>query len=146
MFRVGQKVVFIGCPDGKQDGCIEPPKDSIVLLKHKKDFWFATCWAVDGYELSSDGNPQYFKSNAFRPLDYEFVEEVIKQVKPMEKIDFSQVTDEKVYVPDPNDGPKYTGSRITQCKINGRWATKKQLKAVNKQHPCLPQRAFESLI
>lgn len=80
MFKSGEKVVYIGGL-GKNELCTYPNMNDVVTLKSPCTA-FQNAWDVLGYEIAIDGTPQSFPSYVFRKLDYEFVEEVYKQVKP----------------------------------------------------------------
>jgi len=81
-FKIGQKVVYIG-------GCSEPmmrcPQiDSEIIEIFKVDEDSGRHFILCGYEKASDGLPQSFWQGHLRALDYNFVEEIIKQVQPKE--------------------------------------------------------------
>ncbi len=85
MFKVGQKVVFISesIPNFFMS-C--PAKGEIVTIKSFDYDFDETSIVLVEYEFAPSGLPQCYATKRFRPLDYDFVEEVIEQVKP-EKIE-----------------------------------------------------------
>ena len=88
-FKIGEKVVFIGLPSGKDEMCVAPPLNSIVTLKDSKYFdrWNLTGWVVQGFETALNGNPQFFQSEAFRKIDYGFAERVLADIKEEQLIE-----------------------------------------------------------
>lgn len=88
-FKVGQKVVCVAkvsgiawCGEfkGQYSG------NNTVLGEIYTISGFSSIGSVRLFELPvcPDGFPQAFRPSYFKPLDYEFVEEVIKQVTPKE--------------------------------------------------------------
>jgi len=83
-FKIGQKVVYIG-------GCVRsdmrlPKTGNEVVEISEQCPYRSVSYSLSGYERSDDGQPQWFHKDHLRPLDYNFVEEVIKQVQPKEEI------------------------------------------------------------
>ena len=86
MFEVGEKCVFIGSKLALNTLMTYPPDNSIVTISSYygvKDGH--AYYTLQGYEVTN-GNKNYYAEVLLRKLDYDFVEEVIKQVKP-EKIE-----------------------------------------------------------
>ncbi len=84
-FKVGQKVVCLGTIPRTDRygriGFLRPSKDEIVTVHSYINHEFIK---IEEYLFDIDGKPMGFKYTHFEPLklDYNFVEEVINQVKP----------------------------------------------------------------
>ena len=84
MFRVGQKVVCIvrnSWINQKQEYNIGPGKNEIVTIAETVVFENEMFLGFEEYPPSEG-----YDAKKFRPLDYDFVEEVIAQVQPKEEV------------------------------------------------------------
>lgn len=84
MFKVGQKVVYIG--KNPPNPNIKPPQYNEVVTISSESIIRKGNYSLSEYPLAKSGLPQFFPKRVLRPLDYNFVEEVIKQVEPKEEL------------------------------------------------------------
>lgn len=79
-FKIGEKVVFIG-PLRKPlfEGFAFPKHNEIVTI-HSVCEVCIDHYNVSEYFNDKNGNPQCFKSDNFRKLDYEFAENLLAEI------------------------------------------------------------------
>ena len=80
MFKIGEKVVFIGQQrKPKYNGFIFPQVNEIVTIHSICNIHNA--WNISEYLRDSNGVFQSFKSDNFRKLDHSFAENLLEKIK-----------------------------------------------------------------
>ena len=81
MFKIGEKVVFIG--NGRKpkfEGFRDPQKNDIVTIHAVCDV-NPNCYDISEYLIDNNGIPQSFRYDNFRKLDHSFAENILAKIK-----------------------------------------------------------------
>tara|TARA_R110000787_G_scaffold229259_4_gene336820 strand:+ start:662 stop:940 length:279 start_codon:yes stop_codon:yes gene_type:complete len=79
MFKIGEKVVYVGKQRESKFAGIKRPKVNEIVTIH------SFCKVYGGYDISeylrdNNGMPQSFMGDNFRKLDYEFADSIIREI------------------------------------------------------------------
>jgi hypothetical protein len=81
MFKIGEKVVFIGQQrKPKFEGFKFPQVNEIVTI-HAICGVKSSSYYVSEYLIDNNGNPQSFMPDNFRKLDHSFAENLLEKIK-----------------------------------------------------------------
>jgi len=83
-FKVGEKCVFLASPDDLHKEVFNYPNNNEIVEIHSICKDFKDSYDIVGYLYSKDGFRQSIHKSNLRKLDYEWVEEVISNIKPKE--------------------------------------------------------------
>lgn len=79
MFKIGQKVVFVGLNPNSTNIPPNPPKIHEICIISDIDFHYGD-YQLMGYETSEGGDMWMYDETELRPLDESFAEEILEQI------------------------------------------------------------------
>ncbi len=88
MFKIGQKVVFIGeDPHVKDPGCVLPKKGEVITINGQDKIKGYHGWILKEYPRSMIGLRQFFLDSELRPLQYagNAANEILEKFQPTEE-------------------------------------------------------------